>query len=189
MIVATNNKGKLEEIKKIFSDYEIYSLKDKNINIDIVEDGNTFIENAKKKAKYIYDIIHEEVIADDSGLCINCLDGFPDVNTHRFLGRNATDLDRNKYLINKVKNNSDRSCKFVCVVVLYNGKDYIVSEGILNGYIAKEMRGSNGFGFDSIFELDNGMTLAELDSDDKNKISARYLALSNLKKKMIKNEI
>ena len=107
MVVATNNKGKLKEIKKIFNDYEIYSLKDKNIICDIDEDGNTFLENAKKKAKYIYELIHEEVIADDSGLCINCLDGFPGVNTHRFLGDNATDLDRNEYLINEIVNNEN----------------------------------------------------------------------------------
>ncbi len=91
MIVATNNKGKLEEIRKILSDYKIYSLKDKNLDIDVVEDEDTFIGNAKKKAIEIYNILHEETIADDSGLCINCLDGFPGVMTHRFLGDDATD--------------------------------------------------------------------------------------------------
>lgn len=189
MIVATNNKGKLEEIKKIFKDYKLYSLKDKGINIEVAEDGNTFLENAKKKAKYIYDLTHEEVIADDSGLCINCLDGFPDVNTHRFLGDNASDLDRNEYLIKEVNKYNDRSCRFVCVIVYFNGIDFIVGEGVINGFIAKEMRGTNGFGFDPIFELDNGKTLAELSSLEKNKISARYLALMNLKRKIDKYEI
>ena len=74
MIVATNNKGKLEEIKKIFKDYELYSLKDKGINIDVVEDGNNFLENAKKKAKYIYDITGEAVIADVNLLYRCCTD-------------------------------------------------------------------------------------------------------------------
>ena len=189
MIVATNNKGKLEEINKIFKDHVLYSLKDKNINCDIDEDGNTFLENAKKKAKYIYDLTHEDVIADDSGLCINVLDGFPGVNTHRFLGSAASDLDRNEYIIKKVNNYDDRSCKFVCVIVYYNGIDYIVGEGVLNGFISKYMRGNNGFGFDSIFELQNGLTLAQLSSEEKNKISARYLALMDLKRKMNKNEI
>lgn len=189
MIVATNNKGKLEEIKKIFSDYDIYSLKDKGINIDVVEDGNTFLDNAIKKAKEIYNITKEEVISDDSGLCINVLDGFPGVNTHRFLGDNASDLDRNKYLVNEMNKYNDRSCKFICVVVYYNGGDFIVGEGVINGAISKEIRGNNGFGFDSIFELDNGMTLAEISSEKKNKISARNIALNDLKKKMIENEV
>lgn len=189
MVVATNNKGKLEEIKKIFSSYEIYSLKDKGINIDVVEDGDNFLDNALKKAKEIYNITKEEVIADDSGLCINALDGFPGVNTHRFLGDNASDLDRNEYLINEVNKFNDRNCRFICVVVYYNGIDFIVGEGVINGFIAKEIRGTNGFGFYPIFELDNGKTLAELSSSDKNKISARYLALMDLKGKIDKYEI
>lgn len=189
MIVATNNKGKLDEIKKIFKDYDLYSLKDKNIKCDIEEDGNTFLENAKKKAKYIYNITKEEVIADDSGLFIDCLDGFPGVNTHRFLGDNASDLDRNEYLIKEVNKYNDRSCRFVCVIVYYDGIDFIVGEGVINGNIARENRGNNGFGFDSIFELESGLTLAQLSSSEKNKISARYLALMDLKGKIDKYDI
>ena len=188
MIVATNNKGKLQEIKEILNRDDIYSLKDKNINIEILEDGNTFLENAKKKAKTIYDLTKEEVIADDSGLCINCLDGYPGVNTHRFLG-NATDIERNEYLINKVNQYNDRSCKFICVIIYYDGSKFIEAEGILNGFISKEMKGNNGFGFDSIFELSNGKTLAQLSNLEKNKISARYLALKELERKLIIYEV
>ncbi len=188
MIIATNNQGKLEEIKKIINRKDIYSLKDKNINIDIIEDGNTFLENAKKKAKAIFDITQEEVIADDSGLCIDCLKGFPGVNTHRFLG-NVSDKERNEYLINEVNKHSNRTCEFVCVIVYYNGKDYITSEGVTKGYISKEIKGTNGFGFDPIFELPNGLTLAEIPFEEKNKISARYLALTDLKRKMDNYEI
>ena len=182
MILATNNKGKLEEIRKILNDYKIYSLKDKNINIDVKEDKDTFLENAKKKAEEIYKIAKEETIADDSGLCINCLNGFPGVMTHRFLGENATDRMRNEYLINE-----DRSAQVVCVLVYYDGEKKIVGEGILNGFISKECRGTNGFGFDEIFELPNGLTLAELTSDEKNNISARAMAAKDLKAKMNKN--
>lgn len=185
MIVATNNKGKLEEIKNILNIENIYSLKDKNINIDIIEKGNTFIENAKLKAKTIFDITKEDVIADDSGLCIDCLDGFPGVNTNRFLGDYATDHDRNDYLIKEVNKYKDRSCRFICVIVYYDGYNYIVSEGVINGSISKDIRGNNGFGFDPIFELPNGLTLAELSSEEKNKISARYLALKDLKNKLV----
>ena len=183
MIVASNNKGKIEEIKSILN-RDIYSLKDKNINIDIEENGKTFIENATIKAKAIYELTHEEVIADDSGLSINSLDGFPGVLTNRFLGENATNEEKNDYLINEVNKHKDRSCKFICAIVYYNGKDLIEIEKSLSGVISTHKRGSNGFGFDEIFELDNGKTLAELEDFEKNEISARYLALVELKKKL-----
>ena len=186
MILASNNKGKLEEIRKILSEYQIYSLKDKSIDIDVEEDQDTFIGNATKKAKEIYEIAHEEVIADDSGLCINALDGFPGVMTHRFLGDDATDRMRNEYLINEVNKYEDRSAQVVCNLVYFDGNETIIGEGILNGYIAKEQRGTNGFGFDEIFELPNGLTLAELSSDEKNSVSARALAINDLKKKLKK---
>lgn len=182
MILATNNKGKLEEIRKILTDYKIYSLKDKNINVDVEEDKDSFLGNAMKKAKEIYEISHEETIADDSGLCINCLDGFPGVMTHRFLGDDATDRMRNEYLINEVNKYEDRSAQVVCNLVYYDGEKKIVGEGILKGFISKECRGNNGFGFDEIFELPNGLTLAELSLDEKNGISARSIAINDLKK-------
>ena len=186
MILATNNKGKLEEIKKILTDYKIYSLKDKNINVDVEEDKDSFLGNAMKKAKEIYEISHEETIADDSGLCINCLDGFPGVMTHRFLGDDATDRMRNEYLINEVNKYQDRSAQVVCNLVYYDGEKEIVGEGVLNGFISTECRGNNGFGFDEIFELPNGLTLAELSFEEKNRISARSIAINALKKELIK---
>jgi len=188
MILATNNKGKIKEIKSIFKDYEIYSLKDKNITIDVIEDTDSFVGNAKKKAMEIYDITKEETIADDSGLCINCLNGFPGVETHRFLGDDATDKMRNEYLINEVNKYTDRSAKFVCDLVYYDGKDIIIGEGVLNGYIARECRGNNGFGFDEIFELENGLTLAELSTEEKNKLSARTMAIKKLRKELKKRK-
>ncbi len=184
MIIATNNKGKLEEIRKILTEYNIYSLKDKGINVDVDEDQDTFLGNAKKKAIEIYNIAHEEVIADDSGLCINALNGFPGVMTHRFLGEDASDIERNEYLINEVNKYSDRSAKVICNLVYYNGNDIIVGEGVLNGFISKTRRGENGFGFDEIFELSNGLTLAELSKEEKNEISARALAIKDLQKKL-----
>lgn len=185
MILATNNNGKLEEVKKILKDYTIHSLKDKNINIDVVEDKESFLENAKKKAMEIYEISHEETIADDSGLCINCLNGFPGIMTHRFLGDEATDRMRNEYLIDEVNKYQDRSAKVVCSLVYYDGVNKIIGEGVLNGFISTECRGNNGFGFDEIFELPNGLTLAELSSEEKNKISARSIAIKELKRKLI----
>ena len=186
MILATNNRGKLKEIKEIFKEYEICSLKEKNIEVDVEENEDTFFGNAFKKAKEIYEITKEPVIADDSGLCITALNGFPGVLTHRFLGDNATDEDRNNDLIHRLNNMNDRSAKVICNLVYYDGERTLVGEGILCGKISKKIRGENGFGFDSIFELDDGRTLAELTSDEKNKISARYLAAIDLLDKLNK---
>ena len=188
MIVATNNKGKLKEIREILEEFKIYSLKEKGIDIDVSEDGKTFLENAKKKAIEVYKFAksNEGVIADDSGLCIKALNGFPGVETHRFLGETATDRERNEYLINEVNKYDDRSAQFICNLVYYDGTNVIVGEGILDGFISKECRGENGFGFDEIFELSDGLTLAELSSEEKNSISARSLALNDLKKKLVK---
>ena len=191
MIAATNNLDKLKEIREILKEYRIYSLKEKGIDIDVLEDGNTFLENAKKKAieVYKYSNSNEGVIADDSGLCIKALNGFPGVETHRFLGEDATDRERNEYLINEVNKYDDRSAQFICNLVYYDGTNVIVGEGILDGFISNECRGENGFGFDEIFELSNGLTLAELSSEQKNNKSARSLALNDLKKKLVKNNL
>lgn len=186
MIFASNNLGKLNEIRSILKDYDIKSLKDINLDIDILEDGETFYDNALKKAIEIYNITKEEVIADDSGLCIDCLNNFPGVMTHRFLGDDATDQQRNKYLINEVNKFKDRKASVVCSLVYYDGANIIEGTGKINGYISLNRRGDNGFGFDEIFELDNGMTLAELSSEEKNKISARSIAIKDLKEKLIK---
>ena len=137
MVIATNNKGKIEEFKKLFQNKKIYSLKDKNIDIEIEENQDTFIENAKKKAMEIYEIVKEETIADDSGLCVKCLNDFPGVMTHRFLGEEATDRMRNEYLIKETNKYEDRSAQMVCAIVYYNGDELIVSEGKLDGYISK----------------------------------------------------
>ncbi len=188
MIFASNNKGKLKEIKSIFKEEDIISLKEANIDIDIVEDENTFYGNALKKAKEIYEITKVPVIADDSGLCIDILDGWPGVLTHRFAG-DTTENERNKILVNKMKDYDNKSAKVICNLVYYDGKDIIVGEGVLKGKIT-EPRGENGFGFDPIFELESGKTLAELSSEEKNSLSARYLAAKNLKEKLLlKNDI
>ena len=185
MIVATNNKGKIKELKSILKEYILYTLKDKNIEIDVVENEDTFIGNAKKKAKEIYELTKEETIADDSGLCIDVLNGFPGTLTHRFLGEDRTDQERNDYLINEVNKYSNRKAQVVCNLVYYNGKDIIIGEGVIEGEISKEKRGKNGFGFDEIFLLPSGKTLAEISLAEKNKVSARALAAKDLRIKLL----
>lgn len=182
MIFASNNKGKLKEIKSIFIEEEIISLKEANIDIDVLEDADSFYGNALKKAKEIYNISKVPVIADDSGLCLDAYEGWPGVLTHRFAGEEATDEDRNNILVEKVKETS-KSAQVVCNLVYYDGTNIIVGEGILKGNITSP-RGTNGFGFDPIFELKSGKTLAELTSEEKNTCSARYLAALDLKEKL-----
>ena len=102
MIFASNNKGKIKEIKSIFIDEEIISLKEANVDIEVEEDADSFYGNALKKAKEIYKITNIPVIADDSGICIDAFDGWPGVLTHRFAGEEASDEDRNNLMIEKV---------------------------------------------------------------------------------------
>lgn len=186
MIFASNNKGKLREIKEIFAEYEVKSLKEAGIDIEVDENQDSFYGNALKKAKEIYEIAKEPVIADDSGICINVFNGWPGVLTHRFLGEDSTPRERNLAMLDKLKDSDDRSAAVVCDLVYYDGKDIIVGEGIINGTIAQECRGENGFGFDEIFELSNSSTMAELSIEEKNKISARSLAAIDLKEKLKK---
>ena len=183
IIVATNNLGKLKEIRAILDNYEVISLKDLNLSIDIVEDGKTFEENALKKAREVFKITKIPAIADDSGLCINVLEGFPGINTARFLGNNASDNDRNNYILEKLKDKKEleRKAEVVCDIAYVDEKNEYVVEGIIKGRISYQKRGNNGFGFDSIFELENGKTLAELKDYEKNNVSSRKIALEKLK--------
>ena len=167
ILVASNNLNKIREIKEILKDYSIYSLKEKNINIDVVENKETFEENAFKKAKEIYNIVKMPVIADDSGFCVNDLGGFPGVLSNRFLGEGKTDSQRNLDLINRCSNLTDRSAKFVTVIVYYDGTSKIVGYGEICGTVSLEERGENGFSYDRILELENNLTVAELSSSEK----------------------
>ena len=184
MVFATNNIGKIRELKDIFGEGNIVSLDEVGIKIDVLEDRDSFYGNASKKARELYALINSPVIADDSGLCIDALDGFPGVLTHRFLGENKTDEEINKAIIDKCRNIKDRRARVVCCLVYYDGVREVIAQGEIQGKIVKEPRGRNGFGFDSIFELEKGKTLAEIDSTIKNLCSARYLAAKELKKKL-----
>ena len=186
IVVATNNKGKIEEIKEIFKDYELLTLKDVNCNIEVDENQETFEGNSLKKAKEISEIVGMPCIADDSGLCIEEFNGWPGVYTARFLGENATPEERNSAILDKMRNLEDerRNAEVKCVVTYYENGIVLVGKGEIKGKIAKEPRGSNGFGFDPIFELENGKTYAELEKQEKNAISHRKKGLENLRKQL-----
>ena len=186
IVVATNNQGKLKEIQEILNEYELLSLKEINCNIEVEEDQETFEGNSLKKAKEISEATKMPCIADDSGLCIDIFDGWPGVYTARFLGENSTPEERNNAILEKMKNldGEDRKAKVECVITYYEDGNVVVEKGEIKGRIAKESKGENGFGFDPIFELENGKTYAELTNEEKNEISHRKIALENLKKQL-----
>lgn len=179
MIFASNNKAKLREIRDILGS-DIKSLKDVNVDIDVVEDGMTFYDNALKKAKEIYAIVKEPVISDDSGLCVDFLDGFPGVHSKRFLGEDASEDEINDYILFKLRDTDNRKCEVVCTLVYYDGERTIRADGVFKANISHEARGTNGFGFDAIVELEDGKTMAEHTQEEKNHMSARYLAAAKL---------
>lgn len=184
IVVATNNQGKLKEIKEILKEYKIVSLKEVNCEIEVEEDQETFEGNALKKAKEISKILKMPSIADDSGLCIDCFDGWPGVYTARFLGEDATQEQRNDAILEKMKDKKERTARVKCCMAYYENGKYCLGIGEVEGKIATCKKGNNGFGFDEIFELPEGKTYAELTAEEKNKISHRKLALQDLKQKI-----
>ena len=186
IVFATNNPGKLAELRQMFPEYLMLSLKDVlHEKLDIEEDADSFLGNATKKAIEIYAAIKLRIpiIADDSGLMIDALNGFPGVLTHRFLGENTSDEERNAEIIRRVSG-KDRTARFICELVYYDGNKIVSGHGELVGKIAENPRGENGFGFDPIFELADGRTLAELLPAEKKWLSARYSATIDLKQKL-----
>lgn len=179
MIFASNNKNKIKQIKKLCNgEIDIVGLNEGNINIEVEENGTTFEENAIKKANEIYKWAKQPVLADDSGLCIDYFDGWPGVYTHRFLP-NSTAEQRNDNIIEKMQNVEEelRGAKQVCVLAYVDEKGTThVFECSTSGKIAHKQRGDNLFGFDPIFVLPDGRTLAELTDEEKLKVNARSKA-------------
>lgn len=187
MIFATNNKDKLRELKDIFNDNTIKSLKEVGINIEVEETGKTAYENALIKAKAIYKIAKEPVIADDSGLVFNELKTWPGIYTHRIIDEaKELGLTRNEYLIQKGKELKNKKITAKCTLVYYDGKKIIRSTGKMHGTITNKEYPGNGFGFDSIFRLNDGRVVSSLSEKEKNLLSHRYLASVKLKEKLNK---
>lgn len=187
IVIASGNKGKIKEAQEILNEYKIISIEEIGVNIDVEEDQKTFEGNAIKKAETIANMIGGKMcLADDSGIEIEYLDGFPGVFTKRW--HNGTDRQRNLALIEKLKGvpREKRKIVFTTAIALSDGEKTICETGKIEGYVTEEPRGENGFGFDEIFELENGKTLAEISSEEKNKISARKIALEKIRNKLEK---
>ena len=185
IVMASGNSGKIKEAQEILKEYNIIPMKELEINIDVEEDKETFVENAIKKAETIAkELDAKQCLADDSGIEIEYLNGFPGVHTKRWL--NGTDRERNLAILDKLQGvpKEKRKIKFITTMALSDGNKTISVEASIDGYVAETPRGDNGFGFDEIFELEDGRTLAELTDAEKNEISARRKALEKLREKL-----
>jgi XTP/dITP diphosphohydrolase len=188
LLLATNNKGKLREYRRLLRGipFEIVTPLDCGITADIAETGATFEENAIQKATTMASLSNMLTLADDSGLEVEALGGAPGPLSHRFAGKNADDSGRIEFLLSKLKAspNKNRSAQFRCVIAIAepNGRVEICS-GSCKGTIITKPRGANGFGYDPIFLIPElGKTMAELTMSQKNKISHRARAAEKAKK-------
>lgn len=189
LIFATNNQGKVNEIKQILGDgYDVYSLKDLDIHINIVEDGSTFEENAIIKAKAICEETQEMVLADDSGFEVDYLGGEPGIYSARYLGEDTSYDIKNADLLKRCEKavGEERAARFVCVIACaYPDGRVETTKGVIEGVLAQEPKGTNGFGYDPIFYLpERGCTTGELEPEEKNRISHRGIALRKMVEKL-----
>ena len=190
LILSSKNAHKAKEMREILGDgVELVTL-DKTIaaDIDVVEDGKTFEENAIKKAKEIMKLTGLATIADDSGLCVDALDGRPGIHTARFAGENATDDENISKLIAELDGveTERRTAKFVCVIALaVPGEEVKTYRGECEGRILTQKQGENGFGYDPVFYVPQyEVSMAELPAEVKNSISHRFRALNKLKESL-----
>jgi len=183
LIFATNNHNKLREIRNVLGDsFTLLSLADINISEDIPENEPTLEGNASFKARFIYNSVKKDVFADDTGLEIESLGGLPGVHSARFAGESKDSQANIEKVLALLGSEKNRRARFRTVIALiFNGKEYLF-EGTVNGTIINDKRGDEGFGYDPVFVPEGKkLTFAEMDLDEKNKISHRAKAFEQLK--------
>ncbi len=189
LLVASNNAHKIAEIRQILAPHfdSILSLRDVGLNIDVVEDGETFEQNALKKANEVLAAaggIADAVLSDDSGLMVDALGGAPGVYSARFAGRGHNDADNNAKLLTLMQNvpDGERTCRFVCAAVLARrSMPALIARGAVEGLLLREGHGDSGFGYDPLFYYElYGKSFAELPAELKNDVSHRRRALNEL---------
>lgn len=185
IVIASNNQGKIREFKGLFAPIGITvsSMAEEGLNLDIVEDGETFEENAHIKAKAVFKACGLPTIADDSGLEIDFLDGAPGVYSARYAGEEATDAEKCEKVLSELAGVERplRNARFVCAIyfIAAQGEEYSIT-GTLDGFIGEEPIGENGFGYDPIFMVEEDISAAMLSSKEKNSISHRAKAFEKL---------
>lgn len=187
LIIASNNAHKIHEIKEILSGRfdRILSLREAGISHETVEDGTSFLENAEKKAREIAEISGECALADDSGICVDALDGAPGVYSARFAatdGGNASDSENNRLLLELLRDKTQRGAHYTAAIALvYPDGRLVTAEGHMYGEIIDTPRGERGFGYDPLFvPTGESRTVAEMTDKEKNSISHRANALKLL---------
>ena len=192
IVLATSNAHKVEEVRDIMSDFdcEIISTKDAGCSMEgVIENGKTFMDNAIIKAKFVCEKTGLPAMADDSGLEVDFLNGEPGVYSARYMGEDTSYDLKNKNIIERVKDakGSERSARFVCAIaVVFPSGEILTSFGTIEGEVAYEQKGKNGFGYDPIMYVKElGKTTAELSSEEKNAISHRGKALKQMKEKLL----
>lgn len=197
IVFATGNAGKIKEIQVILADMglEVVSMKEAGVSVDIEENGSTYEENALIKSRAVADCLAKMgqredavVMADDSGLEIDCLNGEPGVFSARYMGEDTSYHIKNANLIGRLEGVEDarRTARFVCAIaaVFPDGRE-LTSRGVIEGRIGYEEKGSNGFGYDPIFYVPAfGRTTAELSEEEKNRVSHRGNALQEMKRQL-----
>lgn len=190
IIFATGNEGKMKEIRMILKDLDcqVLSMKEAGIEVDIVEDGTTFEENAIIKARAIMEMTGDIVLADDSGLEVDAMDKAPGVYSARFMGEDTSYDIKNNYILEQLKGlpAEKRSARFVCVIACaFPDGSILTTRGVFEGSIGEKIAGGNGFGYDPIFYVpEYGCTSAELTPEVKNMVSHRGKALESMKDKL-----
>ena len=189
-IVATNNEHKLKEIKRVmerYPDIQVLSLKEAGVVSDAEETGTTFEENAYIKAEAVCKITGKPTIADDSGLMVDCLDGAPGVYSARYSGPGATDEKNNQKLLEALKGFDDaqKTCRFVsCVACVFPDGRRFVTRGTCEGHVGNKPKGTNGFGYDPLFYINENDTYASITGEQKDAISHRGKALALFAEKL-----
>ena len=186
LIIASNNAHKLKEMKEILSPFfdDVQSMREAGIEHETVEDGTTFMENAVKKARELAEISGQAAIADDSGICVDALDGAPGIYSARFSGVHGDDKANNRLLLEKLEGVENRAAHYTCAIALcWPDGRMLTAEDYLFGEIAHDEKGTGGFGYDPLFLLpERGVRTAELGPGEKNAISHRGKALRRLVK-------
>ena len=185
IVVATNNKGKLAEIKKILAGHNVLSQNDVGAFVDVDETGTTYEENALLKAQAVREYTDKIIIADDSGLEVDVLGGEPGLYSARYAGEGTTPDQGMDKLLAKLAHYSfeEKTARFIsCITLLMPDGTVHTFRGECEGFITAQKRGDHGFGFDPLFWVESyGKTFAEISDEEKNRISHRYKALNMLK--------
>ncbi len=190
LVLATRNEGKIAEFKHLVADFdiEIMSLKDFGPIPPVIEDGETFEDNAVKKAHFTAKVLGFPALADDSGLMVKALGGMPGVHSARYAGEDATDEANNLKLLKAMEGEVNREAAFMCIIAIAVPMGpALIYEATCEGVIAQELTGSKGFGYDPLFYYPSlGKTFAELTTEEKNQVSHRGKAMAELKSEFSK---